>query len=214
MADIGTTQTKPGHGKTTPDSEDDLVRRHIRLVWLIALREVGRLPPCAHRDDIFASGLWGLLQAIRSYRDDMGVDLRSHARARIRGQILDDIRTTAWVGRADYKRRGTSGIPAIYHMSSYEEEFQEELDVAGSNGSPSHEPDHRDLMEWAQNRLSRQWADILRLHCDHGMTMREIAEVVGLTESRVCQVWPKIQRRLNSAMQDDELRLRVRPVNG
>lgn len=102
MADVGTFQT--AHHATvgssrSADAEDSSegiadsdVLAAIPLVRGIVRRLAGRVPATVDRDELYAAGLLGLVQARQTYRPGHGVPFDVHARARVTGAILDDLR--------------------------------------------------------------------------------------------------------------------------
>ena len=82
------------------DSEDALVRAHLPLVhYLVA--EVGqRIPTHVSRDDLESAGMAGLAQAARSYDESRGVPFDRFASRRIRGALLDELRSRDWATRS------------------------------------------------------------------------------------------------------------------
>ena len=76
-----------------PELRDVLIRETIGLVRKVAGRLALRLPPHVERDDLESAGIPGLLGAIESYDPEMGVEFASYAQVRIRGAILDELRS-------------------------------------------------------------------------------------------------------------------------
>src|ERR1044071_3761865 len=82
----------------TPGSaaEDDLAREHLPLVRSIVQRIAMTLPAHVDANDLYSSGLVGLLNAIRNYDPTSGSTFESYARVRIRGAIFDELRRLGW----------------------------------------------------------------------------------------------------------------------
>ena len=83
---------------------DALVLAHLPLVGHCVGELIGRLPAHVDRDDLAGAGVEGLLQAARSWREDTGVPFSAHARTRIRGAIVDELRGTDWASRGTRSR--------------------------------------------------------------------------------------------------------------
>lgn len=77
---------------STPDHEE-LIRRHMPLVGHIVRGAMSRVPVHVSRDDLASAGFVALVQAARSYDPDRGVDFGAYASTRIRGAILDELRS-------------------------------------------------------------------------------------------------------------------------
>lgn len=60
----------------------------------------GRLPAHLDRDDLVSAGLLGLAQAARSWDPGRGVTFERYARVRIRGALLDELRSVDWATRS------------------------------------------------------------------------------------------------------------------
>ena len=92
-------QIKPGSS-----AEEELVREYIPVVKAIVARLAISLPPHIGREDLYSSGLVGLLNAIRNFDPAGGSLFDSYARVRIRGAIFDELRSLDWVPRSVHDR--------------------------------------------------------------------------------------------------------------
>lgn len=81
------------------DAEALLVR-HWGLVRRIAGRMSGDLPPFVDRSDLVSYGIVGLADAIDKFDPDRAVPFETYAATRIRGAILDGLRSVDWVPRS------------------------------------------------------------------------------------------------------------------
>ncbi len=81
-----------------------LVLAHLPLVGHCVGELMGRLPGHVDRDDLAGAGAEGLLQAARSWREELGVPFTAHARTRIRGAIVDELRGADWASRGARSR--------------------------------------------------------------------------------------------------------------
>lgn len=81
-------------------SADDLVREYLPLVQRIALRLKAKLPPDIELDDLNQVGLMGLLRARESYDASQGASFATYAGIRIKGAMLDEIRSNDWLPRS------------------------------------------------------------------------------------------------------------------
>lgn len=85
----------------------DRVTEHIPLVKKIAYYMSNRLPKNILLNDLIQSGMIGLIEAAKNYRDDKGCSFETYANIRVRGAILDDIRRQDWIPRSVYKNART-----------------------------------------------------------------------------------------------------------
>lgn len=81
-------------------SEDKLVRAHLSLVNYIVSEVANRVPRHVSRDDLLSAGMAGLAQAARSFDPDRGISFQRFASARIRGALLDELRSRDWASRS------------------------------------------------------------------------------------------------------------------
>lgn len=90
------------YGRVLPgsDAEDDLVQKHLPLVRQVVGRLAMSMPSHVDQDDLYSSGLVGLLNAVRNFDPQGGSTFESYARVRIRGAIFDELRRLDWVPRS------------------------------------------------------------------------------------------------------------------
>jgi RNA polymerase sigma factor for flagellar operon FliA len=80
--------------------EDELVRDNLPLVGYIVSEMIGRLPAHVTRDELTSAGLAALAQAARGYDAERGVPFARFASTRIRGALIDELRTHDWASRS------------------------------------------------------------------------------------------------------------------
>ncbi len=76
-----------------------LVERYMPLVRYNGERIWQRLPDGVELDDLISAGIFGLMDAIDAYDMDRGVKFETYCVPRIRGAMLDELRTMDWVPR-------------------------------------------------------------------------------------------------------------------
>ncbi len=81
-------------------TEDDLVRAHLPLVHYAVAEIAGRIPRHVGRSDLVSAGMIGLAQAARSFDPLRGIAFDRYASTRIRGALLDDLRSRDWASRS------------------------------------------------------------------------------------------------------------------
>ena len=84
-----------------------LMERHYPLVRYIAERLLQTLPKSIELDDLVSAGLFGLMDAIRGFDPDRGIKFKTYCTTRIRGSILDQLRSQDWVPRLVRLKAGT-----------------------------------------------------------------------------------------------------------
>src|SRR5216110_3444922 len=76
-----------------------LVERYLPLVKYNAERIWARLPDGVELDDLISAGVFGLMDAIDAFDLTRGVKFETYCVPRIRGAMLDELRTMDWVPR-------------------------------------------------------------------------------------------------------------------
>jgi RNA polymerase sigma factor for flagellar operon FliA len=76
-----------------------LVEHYLPIVRYTAERVAVNLPQSVELDDLMSAGLFGLIEAIKSFDLGRGVKFKTYCSWRIRGAILDELRANDWVPR-------------------------------------------------------------------------------------------------------------------
>ena len=76
-----------------------LVENYLPLVKYNAERIWSRLPDGVELDDLISAGIFGLMDAIEAFDLNRGVKFETYCVPRIRGAMLDELRTMDWVPR-------------------------------------------------------------------------------------------------------------------
>ena len=77
-----------------------LILDYSPLIRFVAQRIASRLPPSIDIDDLISSGVIGLMDAIEKYDPNMYNKFKTYAEFRIRGAILDELRSQDWIPRS------------------------------------------------------------------------------------------------------------------
>lgn len=83
---------------------EDLITSTIPLVGHIVRETMGRVPSHVSRDDLTSAGLTALVQAAHAFDPARGVPFERYAATRIRGAILDELRSVDWASRSVRRR--------------------------------------------------------------------------------------------------------------
>jgi RNA polymerase sigma factor for flagellar operon FliA len=116
----------------TPEEERVLLE-HLPIVRFLARRIHERLPQHVEIDDLFSAGVVGLMDAFAKFDPDKKVQFRSYAQFRIRGAILDSLRTLDWSPR-ELRRKGRAVEEAIRALTSKLGRAPSELEISGELG--------------------------------------------------------------------------------
>ena len=76
-----------------------LIEHHMPLVRTIAERVLQTLPKSIDVDDLTSAGTFGLMDAINGFDLSRGIKFKTYCTTRIRGSILDELRSQDWVPR-------------------------------------------------------------------------------------------------------------------
>lgn len=82
------------------EREDRLVRDHLPLVDFAVSQMAARLPRHVPRDELVSAAMAGLAQAARSFDETRDCRFDHYAQARIRGALLDELRSRDWASRS------------------------------------------------------------------------------------------------------------------
>src|ERR1700685_2835646 len=76
-----------------------LMENYLHLVRYNAERIHVKLPDEVELDDLMSAGIFGLMDAINAFDLDRGIKFETYCAPRIRGAILDELRSMDWVER-------------------------------------------------------------------------------------------------------------------
>ncbi|MBN2809582.1 MAG: FliA/WhiG family RNA polymerase sigma factor [Deltaproteobacteria bacterium] len=79
--------------------EEVLLKEYLPLIQRLAYRLVSRLPGSVEVDDLINSGVLGLLDAVGKFEPERNIQFKTYAEFRIRGAMMDDLRSQDWASR-------------------------------------------------------------------------------------------------------------------
>lgn len=230
------------HGKDDFTRRERLIMEYAPLVKYIANRVAMRLPPHIEVADLVNAGILGLIDAVEKFDPSKEVKFKTYAEIRIRGAILDELRSMDWIPRSI--RKVINKLMTAYHeleqqlgRPARDEEMAEQLGLQmddfyrllkQSAGVPlisldvvmDAEDKRRDILSCivdpkstnafgvlglnevkdsitrAIEDLPEKEREVISLYYYDELTMKEIGEVLDLTESRVSQIHTKAILRL------------------
>jgi RNA polymerase sigma factor FliA len=239
------------------DQGDDTARERLvvaysPMVKFVAGRLGAGLPSHVEDADLISYGLVGLIGAIERFEPERGIKFETFAMTRIRGAIIDELRSLDWVPRSVRSRareieqvqaklehelqRAPSEAELAAKLNMTEEELQTALleianssvyaldelwTVSDSSGDQvslldtiaddgAADPQEalattevKDRLTEAIGGLPEREQLVVALYYYENLTLREIGEVLGVTESRVSQLHTKAVMRLKSHLQQD-----------
>lgn len=83
-----------------PHIKDEIILEYAPLVKYIAQKIASRLPSNIELDDLISCGVIGLMDAIEKFDSSRDNKFKTYAEFRIRGAILDELRSQDWVPRS------------------------------------------------------------------------------------------------------------------
>ncbi|MDH4573313.1 RNA polymerase sigma factor FliA [Salinicola acroporae] len=218
-----------------------VIEQYLPMVRRHALSLQVRLPASVELDDLIQAGMLGLLDAMGRYDDAHGASFSTYANQRIRGAMIDELRSRDWMprsvrrsaraldqavrrleqqlGRAPEEREiaREMGISRDeYHqlltdanngfLLAYDESDSENGVTAVSEGGPPSpleallDADNRANVMAAIDALPEREKLLLGLYYQEELNLKEIGAVLGVSESRVCQLHSQAVSRLRSRL--------------
>jgi len=237
-------------GEGDANARERLVVAYSPMVKFVAGRLGAGLPSHVDDADLISYGLMGLIGAIERFEPERGIKFETFAMTRIRGAIIDELRSLDWVPRSVRSRareieaaqaklehelqRAPSEAELAKELGVDEEELQTSLleianssvyaldelwTVSDSSGDQvslldtisdprAEDPQESLATSEVKDRLTEAIASlpereqlVVALYYYENLTLREIGEVLGVTESRVSQLHTKAVMRLKSGLQ-------------
>src|SRR4051812_30031163 len=91
---------RPAVPAVAPKDEAALVTESLPLVGYLVSEMIGRVPAHVSRDDLTSAALAALAFAARGFDPSRGVPFGRFASSRIRGAIIDELRSNDWASRS------------------------------------------------------------------------------------------------------------------
>ena len=226
-------------------AREALILQYSPLVKFVAGRVAAGLPRNVDQSDLVSYGVFGLIDAIDKFEPERGFKFETYAINRIKGSILDGLRSLDWVPRSVRSRaremerslselehrlqRTPSDEELAKHMGQEVESVRSTLaeisnlglialdemigpdagsslgdflpDLGGMSPEAAFQAEEtRHMLGDAINRLPDRGRLVITLYYFEGLTLAEIGEVLGVTESRVCQIHAKSVLSLRNRM--------------
>jgi RNA polymerase sigma factor for flagellar operon FliA len=126
--------TTCGHAAIALSREEERVLlEHLPTVRFLARRIHDRLPHHVDLEDLVSAGVVGLMDALAKFDPEKKVQFRSYAQFRIRGAILDSLRTLDWSPR-ELRRKGREANEALHALTARLRRTPTESEVAQQMG--------------------------------------------------------------------------------
>ncbi len=233
-----------------PDIRKRLLNRYLPLVRNVAGRMAINFPRSVELSDLINTGVIGLIEAFRNYDPARGVKFETYAVPRIRGAILDELRSLDWVPRSTRAKAREieralvefenqegrpptdeelacmleMSLPELYHsledvsktslLSLDEMIFREEDnrqvprietvedERANTTLKRLERSELQAFLVVAIDKLTEQEKLVIALYYYEELTLKEIGEVMKISESRVSQIHTKAVLKLRGMVRE------------
>ena len=228
---------------------DRLIVHYSPLVKYVAGRVGVGLPPNVEHADLVSYGVFGLIDAIDKYDLERAIKFETYAISRIRGAIIDELRSIDWIPRSVRSKsreveRTYAQLEGELHRSPTEQEVADKIGISigdlhqifskvsyanvvaldelmhagGERGDSltlgdtlkdnrAEDPvmafetqETKFLLSRAVNLLPEREKIVVTLYYYEGLTLAEIGRVLGVTESRICQMHTKAVMQLRAKL--------------
>ena len=230
------------------DQKEAIIREFLPKIKSLAQRLSFRLPPELSTDDLESAGIIGLIEAMDRFDPAKETKLKTYAEFRIRGAMIDEIRSMQWASR-DVKRKigevrkAHEELEMKLQRSPEEEEVAQHMgihlqdlynitkavnstslvgfeDISSNLGDGNTDflecladpsaVDQLTFLAYQETKeelarsidtLTEKERMVLTLYYYEELTMKEVGSILGLSESRVCQIHGQTIRRLKKKFQ-------------
>ncbi|MBC7502943.1 MAG: RNA polymerase sigma factor FliA [Herminiimonas sp.] len=227
--------------------KNHLLTEHAPLVKKLAHQMKAKLPPSVEVDDLIQAGMIGLLDAIKRYEENHGAQFETYAVQRIRGAMLDELRSTDWMPRSMRQNmrkvevamnslqqrlgRAPNESEVAQQLKLSLAEYQDMLTDGGGHQLVYYEDFHdgdgnehfldryctddvsdplqslmntgfRSAVIDAINALPEREKILMGLYYEQEMNLKEIGAVMGVSESRVCQLHSQAIARMRGNLRE------------
>lgn len=234
----------------TMEEKSQYVEQYSPLIKYLADRLAARLPDHINKEDLMSSGVLGLIDAVDKFDPGRAIMFKTYAEFRIKGAMLDELRSLDWVPRSIRKKanqleklwqrlelelgRPPADEEAAEALSVTVSEYLKMLDevrtinildldafkavdktgaresrdiydiLADENALDAlvmlSQGEVRDVLARAIEELAENERLVVTLYYHDELTMKEIGQVMGYTESRISQLHTKSLLRLRTKL--------------
>lgn len=223
--------------------QGELMTEYLPMVRRQALALQVRLPASIELDDLIQAGTVGLLEAMSRFNSGHGASFATFANQRIRGAMLDELRSRDWLPRS-VRRSARAVDEVVRRLEQQLGRPPEETEIAGELEMPLE--DYRRLLndtnsgqllpfeeliaEGGESRLDSRALEnpfsrlidqekrdqlieaieslpereklLMALYYQEELNLKEIGAVLGVSESRVCQLHSQAVSRLRGRLHE------------
>ena len=235
------------HDKNNKAARDALIVQYIYLIRYVVGRVKVTLPATISIEDIAGYGVEGLINAIERYSPQKNTRFETYALIRIRGAIIDRIRSQDFLPRSVRKKikdikaaqeqlkqelgrmptttevsqfmdmepekvtqllSEDTTMTSIYDKRGNTDDSVEIIDTIQDTNklNPQEQMEEKNVkqeLEKALKRLPERERIIMVLYYQENMTLKEIGETIGMSESRVCQLHAQAIMKLKNILNEN-----------
>ncbi len=229
---------------------DTMIVKYAYLVRHIAARFASRIPSNVLFDDLVSAGSFGLIDAVDKFDHDKHVNFKTYAQYRIKGAILDELRSMDVYSRS-MRKKIKDIAKAVKKVECEHQRPAEDSDIASKMGidldtyfdmltdihcasilsldafiksgrtnstsqtrfqsrltvkeTPADHLDREEMKTALSNAvktLTEKEQIVVSLYYYEELTLKEIGEVLSLTESRICQIHAGILIKMKTKLKD------------
>ena len=239
--------TKYFADKSNKALRDQLIVQYIYLTRFVIGRIKGTLPPSFSVEDIASYGIEGLIDAIEKFSVEKGARFETYALLRIRGNIIDKIRSQDFLPRSTRKRikdvknateelrvkigrmptttevaqymgiekervneilAEDTSVYSLYDKKGTAEDSVEIIETVQDENklTPEEQLEEKDVkkeLHDALKRLPERERMIMVLYYHENMTLKEIGDMIDVSESRVCQLHAQAIMKLRKTLSQE-----------
>ena len=229
-------RSQKSYNVVNKDKRDKFIMDYLPLVKYVVGKFMMYLPSHIDQEDLFESGILGLIEAAERFDDSKNVKFKTYAFHRIRGAVLDYLRLQDWVPRSvrekdNLIKQAYNTLEQELNRTPHTEEvaeamgiscsdldkmlvdinmcsmlYLEDISFGGDDDSKAKANDiikdqktsgplrnleskeEIEVLEHAIAELPQKEKLVITLYYYEDMLLREIAEVMNLSESRVSQL--------------------------
>ncbi len=231
-------------------AREELIMKYSPLVQYVANRLAGRLPPNITAEDLIGPGIIGLIDAVEKFDPAKKIRFKTYAEFRIRGAMLDELRSLDWVPRSVRKKateleKTIEKLEAEFGRPPEDEEIASAMNLSMTEyyklldktrgvtfldieairrRMPDSSDDDlfdliaddgesdpfdklnlkevKDILVECIKTLPEKEKLVVSLYYFEELTMKEIGEIMGYTESRISQMHTKAVMRMRAHMSE------------
>lgn len=228
-----------------PDVREQIITSYVYLAKYVVDRLSFSASGAACYEDLIGHAIVGLIEAVEKFEPQRGLKFETFAIPRIRGAVIDALRSLDWAPRSVRKSEsdlrqafaeaeaalgrppadeevaqrlgitvealdGKLALVGRSSLLSLDQALSSGLDVGCSPDAPGYceedpftaaqRQERTRLLAEAIDALPERERLVVSLYYSDGLTLREIAQTLGVTEARACQLHSKATLRLNGKL--------------